>query len=348
MQKKVLRTILMVALILSLTILPVMADTYEVQSGDVLWKIAKDNNISIDSLVDLNNLTDPNMIYPGQMLKLSGENLAPFTAETVKVVSRGVEIPAIFTYPNTTTKMPLVVMAHGHGGSKDEAGGYIQLAESLANQGIASIRMDFPGCGDSTESFSNNTLTNMLMDIEASLQYALASGKVDEDNVFMMGYSMGGRLAMLSVSENPIYKAMGSWAPAATNGPSSMYIFMGGQEAFETYSAEAKEKGTYLFTTLWGQEQLLSKEFFVDMETSTPIDAVKDYAGPVLIVNGSKDDIITADVVSSAMVGFENSQSVWRYTVMGADHGFGIFSNEPNLTKEAVDTTVNFFKMNIK
>lgn len=348
MERRLVKFITLFTMITLMTITPVIADVYEVNAGDVLWKIAKEKNTTIEALQIINNLEDSNLIYSGQILKIQDGIKESFAVMDVNVVSRGVEIPAVFTYPKSSTKVPLVVMAHGHGGSKDEAGGYIKLAEELARNGMASIRMDFPGCGESTESFSNNTLTNMLVDIESSLQYALDSGKVDENNVFIMGYSMGGRLAMLSVANNPIYKVIGTWAPGATNGPSSMYIFMGGQETFEKYSKEAKKNGTYLHTTLWGQEQLLSKEFFIDMEESKPIEAIKSFKGPVLIITGSKDEIITKNVISEAVNGFENSQSILRYTVMGANHGFGIYSNEPELTNETVVTTANFFKAQIK
>ena len=80
------------------------------------------------------------------------------------VSSRGVQVPATFVMPVTHDEqpVPLVVMAHGHGGSRNETGVFGRVAESLARRGIASIRMDFPGCGDSTESFTRHNLTNML------------------------------------------------------------------------------------------------------------------------------------------------------------------------------------------
>lgn len=41
---------------------------YIVQRGDTLWNIAKQYNVTIDSIVKTNNITDPNMISPGQQL----------------------------------------------------------------------------------------------------------------------------------------------------------------------------------------------------------------------------------------------------------------------------------------
>ncbi|EKN68913.1 LysM peptidoglycan-binding domain-containing protein [Schinkia azotoformans] len=46
------------------------AATYTVKSGDVLWKIAYDNNTSASQIIEWNGLTSA-MIYPGQVLKVS-------------------------------------------------------------------------------------------------------------------------------------------------------------------------------------------------------------------------------------------------------------------------------------
>ena len=56
-----------------------MADTYTVKKGDTLTKIASANNTTVANLVALNNISDPNYIVVGQVLKLTG------TASTTKV-----------------------------------------------------------------------------------------------------------------------------------------------------------------------------------------------------------------------------------------------------------------------
>ncbi len=47
--------------------------------------------------------------------------------------------------------MPLAVLCHGFTGSRAGDGHFAPLAQELAAQGIATVRLDFPGCGDSTE-----------------------------------------------------------------------------------------------------------------------------------------------------------------------------------------------------
>lgn len=43
---------------------------YTVQKGDTLTKIAKKFNTTVDALVELNNISNPNLIYVGQKLRI--------------------------------------------------------------------------------------------------------------------------------------------------------------------------------------------------------------------------------------------------------------------------------------
>ncbi len=43
---------------------------YVARPGDTLWSIAQRHNTSIDSLLGLNNLGNPNIIYPGQIIQV--------------------------------------------------------------------------------------------------------------------------------------------------------------------------------------------------------------------------------------------------------------------------------------
>lgn len=43
---------------------------YEVQPGDTLWSIAAENGTTWEELVRLNNIRTPNLIFPGERLRL--------------------------------------------------------------------------------------------------------------------------------------------------------------------------------------------------------------------------------------------------------------------------------------
>jgi len=80
------------------------------------------------------------------------------------------------------------------------------------------------------------------------------------------------------------------------------------------------------------------------MANSNPIDDVASYTGPVLIVNGDLDPIIDRPIIDAAIAGFTSSSYVENHVVIGVDHGFGIFSGQPELTMEAINAVVDFTK----
>ncbi|HEY6635599.1 MAG TPA: LysM peptidoglycan-binding domain-containing M23 family metallopeptidase [Acidimicrobiia bacterium] len=47
---------------------------YTVESGDTLGRIARDQGVSVSALIEANNISNPNLIYPGQKLKIPGSD----------------------------------------------------------------------------------------------------------------------------------------------------------------------------------------------------------------------------------------------------------------------------------
>ena len=267
-------------------------------------------------------------------------------ARDVWIESRGVDIPATLTMPDEPRKegAPLVVLAHGHGGTRHENGGFTDLAAMLADNGIASIRMDFPGCGDSMEAFIHNNITNMLRDLEATLEFAIEQPGIDKGRVGIVGYSMGGRLAMLAIGDEPAYRAAVLWAPAAMDGGTPMIEFFGGEEQYEELRDEALARGQVTFTTGWGQEQILSDKFFDDMERTAPLSAIARFRGDLLVVHGSADKVVDQDNGRIASQAALSTDSAELYIIRGAGHGFGFFTSDPDNRALVLERTVAFFR----
>ena len=74
--KKSISIILALTLVLS-SFVPAFAGTgYEVKKGDVLWKIAQKYGLTYQELAENNNISNPNLIYPGEILKISDAKTA--------------------------------------------------------------------------------------------------------------------------------------------------------------------------------------------------------------------------------------------------------------------------------
>lgn len=73
------------------TVTAASAPTYTVQAGDTLFSIAQRNNTTVDELVVLNNLTNVNTIYVGQVLVLPGGE----ETTTASITDPGGELPEV-------------------------------------------------------------------------------------------------------------------------------------------------------------------------------------------------------------------------------------------------------------
>ena len=109
-------------------------------------------------------------------------------------------------------ELPLVVLCHGFTGSRSGDGHFAPLAADLAAQGIATVRLDFPGCGNSTEPFTAYTLSNMTDDVESAITYMQQT--YGTGRTALVGHSMGGRLASLYPQRRGGITALALWSPA--------------------------------------------------------------------------------------------------------------------------------------
>lgn len=276
------------------------------------------------------------------------DTLVPvYSIENVKITNGERDIPAIVVSPVGEGPFPAVVMNHGHGGSKEENGGFLGIARELAKKGILAISMDFPGTGESTEPFTENYISNMVSDSNASLEYILNNYNVDKDRLGILGYSMGGRIALtIGKEKDSPYKAMGLLAPSADWGEEMMIGFLGGQEEYDLLYKEAQsEKGYADFTTVFGQKQTLSKQWFDEMIESNPIKDISKFEGKMMVVYGEQDVIVTAAINEAVLSAFPSAEKV---LVEDADHGYGFYSNQPSVTATVEDSLANFFESNLK
>lgn len=272
-----------------------------------------------------------------------------FRSTDTTIMSRGVSVPVTFVVPAVTDgdKYPLVVMAHGHGGSRHEGGGYRLTAEALARNGIASIRMDFPGCGDSTEPFTKNNLTNMMLDLQAARKYAESQPGVDSSRVGLIGYSMGGRLVVLLAEIDPSYKVMVAWTPAVADGSKRELTSLGGPDFYYSLKQKAQETGMAEYTTRWGTTLQLGYRYFIDLEQTKPLESIARFEGPLLVLYGDQDDVVPPEISEAAIAAAKNSSEVVRHVVASANHALGFYTNRPEIAAEVVDKTVEFLRQRL-
>ena len=253
----------------------------------------------------------------------------------------GVMVPAL----ERNEKAPLVILAHGFMGNKDEnglfSGGVFDMpgaADQLLTLGIASVRIDFPGTGDSAESFENYTMDNMLGDLDVVYRHMLENDSVDPGRVAILGWSMGGKVAALFVDNHPEIGTMLLWAPAAGNGTDDLDKAL---SSFGTdLQATAMRDGKALMNSPFPDKTFyISKEFFTSLDGCKPMESINNYKGNKMFIYGTADSAIPAriyqDLISKTDIGY--------LSVEGADHDFGADgTNNPVQAKTLFDTTISY------
>lgn len=256
---------------------------------------------------------------------------------TITYESRGVQVPATVVTPDGVEGYPVVVLCHGHGGSREENVGFAAIADALADLGVGSIRMDYPGCGESTESFQMNTLTNMKADTIAAIEYAKA--ELGAEKIGLFGYSMGGRIVLELIAEGTQADAITLLAPA--NDTTDLKNLFGGQEAYDNMLATAEAEGFVTYTTIYGQTQELSAEWFKDLLVyENPAEAAAAvYTNPAFVIWGSDDEAV-APSISAAVATTLNAVTL---DATGEGHGYGFYSEDDTVRELVSLCTADFF-----
>lgn len=231
-------------------------------------------------------------------------------------------IPATIQLPAKSARgeeLPLVVLCHGFTGNRQGDGHFAPLAEDLAAHGIATVRLDFAGCGDSTEPYANYTLANMAADVDSVIGYMQAT--YGTGKTALVGHSMGGRLASLypQLGQYPV-TALALWSPANGTGLQGLeFLSIDNFAAVEEMAARADDEGS---VAAWGVE--LSAAYIDGMRDSDPNVTLQESGLPVLLTYSGNERILsdtTQTETKTAVESLPDGQVVLDPFVNG-DHNY--------------------------
>lgn len=231
-------------------------------------------------------------------------------------------IPATIQLPAKSARgeeLPLVVLCHGFTGNRQGDGHFAPLAEDLAAHGIATVRLDFAGCGDSTEPYANYTLANMAADVDSVIGYMQAT--YGTGKTALVGHSMGGRLASLypQLGQYPV-TALALWSPANGTGLQGLeFLSIDNFATVEELAARADAEGS---VAAWGVE--LSAAYIDGMRDSDPNAALQESGLPVLLTYSGNERILsdtTQTETKAAVESLPDGQVVLDHFVNG-DHNY--------------------------
>ena len=120
--------------------------------------------------------------------------------EWLVLENQGFRIFGVMHCPRDVSNYPAVLICHGFGGNKcGKHRVYVGMAEALARRGIATLRVDFRGCGDSEGSFSEGSLSGYVRDLHAVVNWT--KEQKWSSSIGLSGRSFGGVVASITASE---------------------------------------------------------------------------------------------------------------------------------------------------
>lgn len=104
--------------------------------------------------------------------------------------------------PPAKGRVPAVVFFHGFTGNRQESHSmFVKCSRELARAGLASLRFDFYGCGESEGEFRESSLRGEIADGRAAVSYVRGQPGIDPERVGLVGFCLGGTVgAALALS----------------------------------------------------------------------------------------------------------------------------------------------------
>lgn len=223
----------------------------------------------------------------------------------VEVQSRGLTLRGYLELPDgasTEAPVPLLVMFHGFTGTLSEKHFVLsRLSRRVVGAGVATLRLDFGGSGESDGEFMDVTPLTEVEDGREILMFGCSLPETDPARVGLFGFSLGGFVAInVAVREQPRLKRLILMSPGMITHKKMERMFNENGEA--------------------GRGALrVCREFVSDGYSLEPLAAARTFQKPVSIVQGTRDLAVPPETAVAYQEAFPNAELTF---VEGADHAY--------------------------
>jgi pimeloyl-ACP methyl ester carboxylesterase len=242
---------------------------------------------------------------------------------------RGQPMVGMLHLPEGRGRFPTALLLHGFTGTKVEAHRlFVKLARALAQHGIATLRFDYRGSGDSAGEFEDMTIRSEVADALEAIKFLASHKRINSRRLALIGLSMGGAVASYVVArEKHRVKSLVLFAPVAEG--AGILDDLSTPDAVSSLAETGitDHEGNLVGVTFVRQ--------FADMR---PLREVVKSNCPALIIHGSKDETVPvhhADMYERALRAPD--RVVKKVIISGADHTFNRHVWEHRVITETVD-----------
>ena len=199
--------------------------------------------------------------------------------EKISIQGKG-RLSAYLQKPSADYRGPIAVLMHGFMANK-KLEPLKSIANELESRGIASLRFDFDGHGESEGRFRDMTVLTELDDARHGIDYVRQAGA--HDSIALVGHSQGGVVAGMIAGElGDEIKALVQLAPAAVLKDDALQGVLMGKHYDPSNPPE----------TLTVVFHRVGKGYFLAAQSLPIYEQSSLYKGPVLLIHGTKDRIV--------------------------------------------------------
>lgn len=156
-----------------------------------------------------------------------------------------------------------------------------KTCKALADRGIAMLRFDFTGLGESGGSFSDSTFSTSLGDVLSAADFLRRQYQAP---ALLVGHSMGGAAALAATRE----LGGGIKAVATIGSPRDPAHVL---RHFEDHQQLLETDGKVELVVA-GRQYFLKKDFFSDMASHDVAQDTRDFGGAVFVFHAPEDDMV--------------------------------------------------------
>ncbi|NGQ96747.1 alpha/beta hydrolase [Brevibacillus sp. SYP-B805] len=224
--------------------------------------------------------------------------------------------------------VPLIIICHGFIGSRIGVNRlFVQAAREFAANGCMVLRFDYGGCGESTGQYGDQRFEELIRQTVHVIRYAENLKGVDPAQLILIGHSLGGAVATYAAAREKHINHLILWAPVAY--PYSDILRIVGDGVYR----QAKENRYADY-----QGYLFSSHFFDSMEGFYPLKEIGSFAGDVLIIHGSDDEVIPSKycIYYQKASLLRDRGTAAKEIILGADHTFSNAAHKEKLFSSTV------------
>jgi len=257
------------------------------------------------------------------------EERSPITFE-----NEGKKIFGVLHLPIHKSPCPVVFFFHGFAGNKCGSHRiYVNLATALSKIGIASLRIDFRGCGDSEGEIKEMTLESEISDALLACTFIESQPSLDASRLGFIGKSLGGAVAVMTANRYKNVKSIALWAP----------VFSAQQWKKEWEKAKLKmEKKVAADEAIRINGEIAGEGFVKEMfAMQLDKELAEIESVPLMHIHGEGDTIVGVEHAELFRKHRHQSKGHSHFIRMPhADHDFSIIE----MQRQAIEETCQWFK----